>query len=154
MKRRRRWLPKGWTAGDVACTGIEHIAIAARDPERLAAWYIATLGFRVRIAFDNGPGKPKTWLLELGNGAMLEVFAADAEKQSVERGNGDPGFVHLATTVNDFDAAHAQLVAAGARAEGGERAAPFGARVRFYRDPEGNLFHILFRPVPLPPNVP
>jgi catechol 2,3-dioxygenase-like lactoylglutathione lyase family enzyme len=131
-------------------SGIEHVAIAARDPERLAVWYIATLDCRTRITFDNGPGRPKTWLLELGAGPMLEVFAADAAKQGVERGNGDHGFVHLAITVGDFDAAHARLTAAGARTEGDERSAPFGARVRFYRDPEGNLFHILFRPAPLP----
>ena len=29
------------------------------------------------------------------------------------------------------------------------RDAPFRARARFYRDPEGNLFHILFRRKPL-----
>jgi len=135
-------------------SGIEHIAIAARDPERLAEWYIAALGFRVRIALDNGPGKPKTYLLELGARSMIEVLPADAGKSGVERANTDPGLAHLAITVNDLDAAHAQLLAAGAKAEGDERAAPFGARVRFYRDPEGNLFHILFRPTPLPGNVP
>jgi len=127
-------------------TGMEHIAIAARDPARLAEWYVATLGFRVRKTLDGGPGKPQAHLLESGSGAWVEIFVADSVKGGVERSNTDPGLAHIAMVVSDFDAAQAFLDKVGVRSEGAERAAPLGARVRFYRDPEGNLFHILFRP--------
>jgi glyoxylase I family protein len=130
-------------------TGIEHLAIAARDPARLAQWYVATLGFRVRATLDGGPGKPQAYLLESGSGPLIEIFAADKNRRGAERVNTDPGLAHIAILVSDFDAAQERLDKAGVRSEGAERAAPLGARVRFYRDPEGNLFHILFRPKPI-----
>jgi len=130
-------------------TGIEHLAIAAREPGRLAQWYISTLGFRVRTTLDGGPGKPQAYLLEATSGSWLEIFAAESGKAGVERKNTAPALAHVAILVSDFDSAQAFLDKAGVRSEGAERTAPFGARVRFYRDPEGNLFHILFRPRPL-----
>jgi len=130
-------------------TGIEHLAIAARDPERLAQWYVSTLGFRVRTTLDGGPGKPQAYLLEAASGSWLEVFAADSVKGGGQRSNTEPGLAHLAILVSDFDAAQARLDQAGVSSAGPERAAPLSSRVRFYRDPEGNLFHILFRPWPV-----
>ncbi|MCY3020377.1 MAG: VOC family protein [Planctomycetota bacterium] len=134
-------------------THVEHVAIAAGDPQRLAEWYCAVLGFHTRISMDNGPGCPRTYLVGLGAGPLIEILPAGPGNKVTLRANTEPGLVHVAILVSDFDAAQASLEAAGARAEGGERQAPLGARVRFYRDPEGNLFHILFRSAPLP-NVP
>src|SRR5687768_12627602 len=128
---------------------IEHVAIAARDPKALAEWYSRVLGFSTHISFDNGPDKPRTFMMKLGNGPMIEIIPSDATTP-VLRNNSQPGWIHAAILVSDFDRAHSALNEAGARREGEERAAPFGARVQFYRDPEGNLFHILFRPAPLP----
>jgi len=132
-------------------TRIEHVAIAARDPEALAAWYGSHLGFGVRITFDNGPEKPKTYMIALDNREpYIEIIPADLSHAPHERANTDPGLSHLAICVSDFDAALKRLVAAGARREGEERKAPYDSRVQFFRDPEGNLFHLLFRPTGLP----
>ncbi|MGD0092768.1 MAG: VOC family protein [Planctomycetota bacterium] len=173
MKRKLKNLyPKGWDAKRVAdvldyyenrteeeaaadvggtdlFTGIEHLALAARDPERLVQWYVVTLDFHVRTTLDSGPGKPRAYLIESGSGSLIEVYAADQGKCPTERQNADQGLAHIAILVSNFDAAQARLDKAGVRSEGAGRAAPLGARVRFYRDPEGNLFHILFRPKPL-----
>ena len=132
-------------------TRIEHVAIAARDPEALAAWYGKNLGFSVRITFDNGADKPKTYMIALDNREpYIEIIPADRTQPLHERANNDPGISHLAICVSDFDAALKSLVAAGARREGDERKAPYESRVQFFRDPEGNLFHLLFRPSTLP----
>jgi glyoxylase I family protein len=131
--------------------GIEHLAIAAKNPQALAEWYSRVLGFRARITFDNGAEKRQTYFIGLGGGVpYIELIPADVSKQNPEKPNADPGISHVAVLVSDYERAVASLAESGARKEGDERAAPFGARVQFYRDPEGNLFHILFRPQPLP----
>jgi glyoxylase I family protein len=140
--------------------GIEHVALASRDPERLAAWYCRRLGFTLHVSFDNGPQRPKTCFVRAGaHGPFIEIGAAGPparpkplrrgkgpRRQTSERDNMTPGLTHLAILVSDFDGAMAKLARAGVRREGEERSAPGGARVQFYRDPEGNLFHILYRP--------
>jgi glyoxylase I family protein len=123
--------------------GIEHVAIAARDPERLAAWYVEHLEFRNSLSVHNGAGKRRTYFIAL-NDNFIEVMPC--QKESGERENSDRGLSHLAVLVSDFDAAVARLDKMGARKDGGEKAGPWDSRIQFYRDPEGNLFHLLWRP--------
>lgn len=133
-------------------SGIEHVAISARSPERLAQWYVSTLGFEIFTSFDNGPGKPKTYIIRLGEQPLLvEISPADPDLLSRERQNGEAGLTHFAIVVTDFERAHQRLFYTDARPEGEERAGPRNSRIHFYRDPEGNLFHILWRPQPLEP---
>jgi catechol 2,3-dioxygenase-like lactoylglutathione lyase family enzyme len=134
-------------------TGIEHFAIAARSPEGLADWYARAMGFRTHTTFDNGEGQPKSYMICLGtNQPMIEIIPADRTKSAREKLNTEPGLVHVAIAVKDFNAALATLSDHGARPEGEERVAANGTRAQFFRDPEGNLFHILFRTEPLARN--
>jgi len=126
-------------------TGIEHIGVSAKSPETLSSFYCDALGFSVKATLENPDGLPKTFLVGLGS-VMLEIMPADRVKFPREKPNSEPGLVHLAITVTNFDQAVAHLHNTAARPEGEERAGTFGSRVRFYRDPEGNLFHILHRP--------
>jgi glyoxylase I family protein len=129
--------------------GLEHIAIACRQPEQLAAWYCRCLGFTLHLTLDTAPGKPKVCFVRApGGGPFLEIMPADTSP-AVERANLTPGLSHLAILVSDFDGAVAELARQGVRRDGDERAAFGGARIQFYRDPEGNLFHILYRPTAL-----
>lgn len=131
--------------------GIEHFAIASRSPEALAHWYVRELGFKIHTTFDNGAGKPFTYFIRLGDsGPFLELFAADREKSGREKPNSEPGLAHVAILVSDFEQAVAKMANSGARPEGELRTGPSGFRIQFYRDPEGNLFHILHRTNPLP----
>lgn len=134
---------------DSPFSGIEHTALAARSPEGLADFYVRHMGFRNVTTFDNGATNPKTYMIALGS-AMLEIFPCDRAKPVRERMNPDQGMAHIAITVRDFDAAVAELSRSPARIEGEERAGPLNSRAQFYRDPEGNLFHILWRPDGLP----
>jgi glyoxylase I family protein len=131
-------------------TGIEHFAIAAHDTAGLAAWYEKHLGFRTHVAIDNGAETRKTYYIGVGeNTSLIEIIPAKRDVALGEKDNLAPGISHIAILVSDFDGAVAALDKAGAKKEGAERAAPLGSRVQFYRDPEGNLFHLLWRPKPL-----
>jgi hypothetical protein len=77
---------------------------------------------------------------------MVEIVPADRVKCPKEKQNNEAGIVHLAISVSHFEAAVEKLRVSTARPEGEERAGAHGARVQFYRDIEGNLFHILWRP--------
>lgn len=131
--------------------GIEHFAVAARSPESLASWYVHSLDFQYHTTFNNGPLKPLTYFIRIGDsGPFIEIFPADREKSGREKPNSEPGLAHIAILVSDFEAAVEKMSNSGARPEGELRTGPGGFRIQFYRDPEGNLFHILHRPQPLP----
>jgi glyoxylase I family protein len=125
-------------------TGIEHTAIAALDTNRLAAFYVEHLDFKIAASVDNGPGKQPTHFVQLG-GTFLEIMPAAGDLRAHARQNPDRGMSHVAILATDFDAAVQRVNASGAPREGGERAGPWGSRIQFYRDPEGNLFHLLWR---------
>jgi glyoxylase I family protein len=121
--------------------GVDHLAIAAREPAALADWYCATLGFRA--VSDNGKERP-TRLLAGNGGGMIEMMPDD-ETTSVARELFDRGISHLAIRVSDLDAALTRL-----RGLGVEVAAPVpaagGGRVATFHDPEGNVVQVVERP--------
>ena len=121
--------------------GIEHAAIAARDPETLASFYVDTLGFVI-----NYRGKSAIFV-KAPNGSMIEIIRAEGEAPVATPKT--PGLRHLALTVDDFEAQCERLLAAGVvfldppLDKGGNK-------VVFFHDPEGNLLHLLQRETPLP----
>jgi catechol 2,3-dioxygenase-like lactoylglutathione lyase family enzyme len=66
----------------------------------------------------------------------------------VSRENNDPGLTHVALSVADFEAAVAHLQANGVAFEG-EVKVSGEVKAHFFRDPEGNLLHVICRPRPL-----
>jgi glyoxylase I family protein len=123
-------------------TGIEHTAIASADPRRLAAWYVETLGFVINYQSEKSP----TTFVKAPNGAMIEIIESSAPLQPA--GMRDPGFRHLALTVSDFASAYEALKSAqvefltGPELRGGNQTV-------FFRDPDGNILHLLQRATPL-----
>lgn len=122
-------------------TGLEHTAIAAHSPGELAQWYVNTLGFVINFEYDGN------YFVKVPNGAMLEIIPAQGEALSAAPKT--PGLRHLAVSVADFDAAHADLVAKGVHLAG-EPIAVKGNRLLFFTDIEGNLLHLIAREKPLP----
>ncbi len=120
--------------------GIEHVAIASADPQKLAQWYVDTLEFAV--VHISG----RTVFVKAQNDSMLEIIPAEGERgpQALK----DPGLRHLAIAVSDFDAAYAQLKS---KAVGfiSEPANSNGTKTAFFTDPEGNYLHLIQRPAPL-----
>ena len=124
--------------------GIEHIAIAAKDTEGLCSWYQTVLGFSV--AYDNKKSPP-TCFVRLGNGSLIEILPA-GEGALTQKGTSDPGINHIAIAVDEFEKAVEDLESKGVVVEN-IREASGGVKVGFFRDPEGNLLQIIYRPNPL-----
>ena len=122
--------------------GIDHVAIAAKDPQALADWYVEVLGFEV--VSHNGQSPP-TVLVGGPSGASIEIMP-DNGRPIVEHGWADPGIRHLALRVENLDDARASLEAAGRREirPGGE--AMGGGTLWNFDDPEGNVLQIVERP--------
>lgn len=121
--------------------GLEHTAIASPDPKRLAEWYAAHLGFRVNFEYAGN------FFVRAPNGSMLEIIPSEGGRATNEMRT--PGIRHLAIAVDDFDAAHAQLKALAVTFLG-EPYTTQGNRLVFFSDPDGNILHLIERPVPLP----
>ena len=121
-------------------SGVEHVAIAARDSRRLIEWYCDVLG--MRVVFDNGK-EPPTCLVGGTTGAVLEIMpdngSAAADHQPL-----DPGIRHIAFRVADMAAAHAALQG---RVLGLTPPGPAagGGQIAFFHDLEGNLVQLVSR---------
>ena len=119
--------------------GIDHPAVAAEDVDRLADWYVETLGYE-RVFRHEKP----VWILRARDGTLLEVMPRD-DTPRPERTTWTPGWSHLAIRVSDFDAAERLLTERGVEWTGEEAEAIGGGRVRNFLDAEGNMIQILER---------
>ena len=121
--------------------GIEHVAIAARDPRKLAQWYIERLKFSFSAAI--GP----TFYIRDPKGAVVEFVPAESTPLPPQI--RDLGLRHIAFEVEDFDSALGELLKMEVELVG-EPIALEGMRLQFFRDPEGNFLHLVKREHPLP----
>ncbi len=120
--------------------GVEHVAIATKDPQRLARWYVEHLNFAPLL--DAGA----TVYIKAPNSVILEFVAA--ENTAPSPGIRDAGIRHIAFSVDDLEAAHAQLKSRGIEFEPQAIVLP-GMRLHFFRDLEGNYLHLVCREKPL-----
>ena len=77
-------------------TGIEHVAIMAKDTAALKDWYIKLFDFKT--VYDNGKG---TFFLKAPDGAMIE-FVKSTEGDGLV-GEKVIGIRHLAFSVDNFE---------------------------------------------------
>jgi glyoxylase I family protein len=121
--------------------GVEHTAIASPDPRALAEWYAAHLEFVINFEYAGN------FFVRAANGAMLEIIPGSGPLAPPKL--DDPGIRHLAIAVDDFDAAHKRLQAAGVQflSEAMNRQ---GNRLVFFADRDGNILHLIQRERPLP----
>ncbi len=125
-------------------SGFEHTAIMAHDSKTLADWYIRMFG--LHVVWDNGM-TPPTYLLKAPDGSVIEVLpAAPGERTNYDQ--RQPGLRHLALTVTDFDAALNHLRESGVDGFWDSRQSD-EAKLIFFRDPEGNVLHLIWRAKPL-----
>ena len=119
-------------------TGIEHVAIASKDPKALAKWYCDTLGFR--IAYKSS--RSLTTFVKLRESLLEIIEASNAER--VVHEEKDPGLRHIAINVTDIHEAYENLKSKGVplRSEPAEKD---GVWTLFFRDPEDNLLHLIKR---------
>ena len=124
--------------------GIEHIAVCAKDSKALTDWYVKM--FDWKIVYDNGKG---CYFVKAADGSMLEVGASDGKDFTSEMTDG--GIRHFALSVDDadFDAMVAKLKAENVEVMTDVSVSPKGIKTFFFRDIEGNIFHLIYRPVAL-----
>ncbi len=121
-------------------SSIEHFAIASPNPKRLAEWYVSNLEFEISFEYAGN------YFVEAQNGSLIEIIPAEGERP--ESGMRTPGMRHIAISVDDFDAAFAQLKTQGVKFEG-EPYMSGANRLVFFADADGNLVHLIKRDKPL-----
>jgi len=121
--------------------GLEHTAIASPDPKRLAEWYVQKLDFRINHTYE------KNYFVRAADGSMLEIIPSEGERAPQKM--RDPGIRHLAITVDNFDAAAAELRKRGIETVT-ETIVMGTNRLIFFHDGDGNLLHLIKREQPLP----
>jgi glyoxylase I family protein len=122
-------------------TGIEHVAILSSDTARLKDWYIKMLDFRQ--VFEN---ESKTYFLKSGNGALIEFVTAEGDggRHGLKAG----GLRHIALSVDKFDETVSFLKKNNAEVVSEPETTPTGVKTFFFRDPDGNILHLVQRPKP------
>lgn len=121
--------------------GIEHIAICARDTKALTDWYVETFGFTV--AWDSGDG---TYFIRAKDGTIFEIMKFTSGV--VPQDKSAIGLRHIALSVSkeNFDIAVDKIKRMRLRVVADTAEAPNGVKTFFFRDPEGNLLHFIYRP--------
>ncbi len=116
--------------------GVEHIAIATTDAQKLAQWYVDHLNFSPLQ--DTG----STVYIKSANSVVLEFVKSETvpAKPQIR----DAGLRHIAFSVDDLDTAYRELQAAGIEFEPAPVLLP-GMRLFFFRDVEGNFLHLVQR---------
>ncbi|MBQ4515543.1 MAG: VOC family protein [Clostridia bacterium] len=124
--------------------GIEHIAVCSNDTKRLTDWYVKMFGWD--IVYDNGKG---TYFVKAADGSMLEIMAADGKDFTAEPNAG--GLRHFALSIDDddFDVMVDKLKAEGVEVVTDVVVSPKGIKTFFFRDIDGNIFHLIYRPIAL-----
>ena len=121
--------------------GIEHVAIFSHDTEALRDWYTGM--FDLKVVYDNGKG---TYFLAFPSGDMIEMVKSDMTQEP--QSDKQCGIRHLALAIDadKFDAMVSKLKTGGAEVVTDVTEAPNGIKTFFFRDPQGNVSHLIYRP--------
>lgn len=124
--------------------GIEHLAIISKDTAKLKDWYMSMFGGEV--VYDNGKG---TYFLAFSDKSMIEFIMSDLDNGTNELKTG--GIRHIALSVGDseFDELVAKLKTDGVEVLTDVSVNPKGLKTFFFRDIDGNILHLIYRPTPL-----
>jgi glyoxylase I family protein len=118
---------------------LEHPAVAARDSEALMRWYRSV--FNGSIVYQSA-SEPYVYVLKLEGGWYLEVLPARSGSPRPHE-PAEIGWRHMALTVADFERAKDYLRGRGV--EFFEQRESEAFKLVFFRDPEGNLLHLIWR---------
>ena len=122
--------------------GIEHIAIYAKDTKKLSDWYKNV--FDGEVVYDNGKG---TYFIAFSDKSMIEFCSSENENVPTEL--TVPGIRHIAISVDDFDALVEKVKGESIEILKDAAISDKGIGTMFFRDPEGNILHLISRKTPL-----
>jgi len=125
---------------------LEQVAVIVEDYDTAIDFYINKLGFEL---VEDSPsltndGRPKRWVVVRPPGAQtaLLLAQADGDRQRAAVGDQFAGRVGLFLRVDDFEAHHARMRAAGVTFHTEPRDEPYG-RVVVFNDVAGNRWDLL-----------
>jgi glyoxylase I family protein len=124
--------------------GIEHVGLCAEDPKMLVEWYVKVLGFRIVRALE----EHCTYFIRAHDGGMLEVYPAREAADPVD--NIRRGVRHIALSASDLNAEVGRLRSAGVTVPDDTMVVTSDMKLAFFRDPEGNLLHLVERTKEIP----
>jgi glyoxylase I family protein len=124
--------------------GMEHIGLCAENPRALRDWYAGVLGLRVVYALE----ERATYFMRAPDGGMLEIYPSKNPVSPVD--NLHRGWRHVALSVSDVDAEVARLRSSGTVVPPDSIVATSEMKIAFFRDPEGNLLHLVQRNKEIP----
>ncbi len=119
---------------------VEHIGVAAQDATALREWYERVLGAELVWEISK---EPPAALINLG-GVTVEIYSADRNSE-LTRDNKMAGWRHIALRVDSLEHARDLLEDRGVVFAEPVKPAGGGGRVLFFKDPEGNLLHLVER---------
>jgi lactoylglutathione lyase len=121
--------------------GIGHVAFQARDLGTLLEFYRDTLGLAEMFRLLHDDGGVRLAYLRVTDEHYLELFPNGAER--VAQPPRAAGYSHLCLTVEDMDAAVAELERRGVVLTQGIKTGLDGNRQAWIADPEGNRIELM-----------
>ena len=127
---------------------LELVALVVREYEPAIDFFVNVLQFELveDIPSLTNDGRPKRWVVVRPAGAVTGILLAraDGDRQAGVVGEQFAGRVGFFLRVDDFDAAHARLLAAGVTFVTEPRLEPYG-KLAVFLDIEGNRWDLLGR---------
>jgi catechol 2,3-dioxygenase-like lactoylglutathione lyase family enzyme len=126
---------------------LEHMALVVHDYDEAIEFFVGALGFELvedSPALTTEGGRAKRWVVVRppGERTGLLLARADGDEQAAAVGRQFAGRVGLFLRVDDFDAAHERMRAAGVEFLGVPRDEPYG-RIVVFADVAGNRWDLL-----------
>jgi len=127
---------------------LELVALIVREYQPAIDFFVNVLQFELveDVPSLTNDGRPKRWVVvrPVGGSTGILLARADGERQESVIGDQFAGRVGLFLRVDDFEAAHARMIAAGVRFITSPRVEPYG-KVAVFLDIEGNRWDLLGR---------
>ncbi len=125
---------------------LELVALVVREYDPAIDFFVSVLQFELveDVPSLTNDGRPKRWVVVRPAGGRTGILLAraDGEHQVSVVGKQFAGRVGLFLRVDDFEAAHARMVAAGVRFISAPRVESYG-QVAVFLDIEGNRWDLL-----------
>jgi catechol 2,3-dioxygenase-like lactoylglutathione lyase family enzyme len=125
---------------------LELITIVVDDYDSAITFFVDALAFELveDSAATTNDGRPKRWVVVRPPGAQTGILLAraDGDDQVAVVGTQVAGRVGFFLRVDDFDAAHRRMLAAGVEFTKPPRTEPYG-RIAVFRDIAGNRWDLL-----------
>ena len=127
---------------------LELVALIVREYQPAIDFFVNVLQFELveDVPSLTNDGRPKRWVVvrPVGGSTGILLARADGERQESAVGDQFAGRVGLFLRVDDFEMAHARMIAAGVRFVTAPRVEPYG-QVAVWLDIEGNRWDLLGR---------